>query len=624
LIQDRLERLSTDAREVLQIAAILGSHFDVDIIEKASALPAERFVPAMETLEAARLIARVQESRKLRYAFIHENIHEYLLQDMPALRSKQLHNKVAHALEAVAQGQTDEIAITLAQHYEKAEEFERAFVYWVQGAEHAYRLTSIKEALHAFDRARSLIRIVGNLADERLYELYTKWTEAIIYLDDPLEMEKLSRELLGFGQERKSDLLIGTALDGLSDVCFAQNQFERGLEYALEAAPYVQRSGNLHEILIVRAHQGVFLYMSGKFQEARPILYEVLERIPAEQDARFRNLYCNLHYQIGMVEVLMGYPTTALDFLKRALEHRHKAPAPLEVMSIYTAMGLAHFLKGEFKTGRSVCATAIEMGKQLEYRRMLGYAYAYSALNNLDLGLMDEAWEHANKTLYIGQTYGHPEISALAYRSIGSVYLRLEDYPSAIEYFQRGIQIAGEHFVALEIMTLLGYALAFVGRVEEGLEYLTKAYQLSSQMKLGSISVYARSLLFYIRNKQSGCDSRLLEEIELALVDAKRRSINRAVVILKSPFVRVSRQPADIIKQLMASLQDAARMSDPLLEARILRGLIEYKKTQNIPWQAEADRLGIILSELAPYAKGMPFESAWQKYCEKMKGAGTA
>ena len=619
LIQYRLERLSPDAHEILLIAAILGSHFDVETLEKAVGIMPDRFVSAVEDLEDARLIVQVQESKKLRYAFVHENIRECLLRDLPALRSKRLHYKIARALEDTARGQTDEIAITLAQHYEKAEEFTLAFIYWIQGADHAFWLTSVNEALRAFDRARELIRVARNLTDEQLYELYTKWADAVTYLDNPDEVEKLGQELLEFGQERKSDLLIGTALDRLSDACFELNEFERGLEYVIEAAPYVQRAGNLYEIILVQAHRGVFLYMLGKFQEARKLLYDALERIPPEHDERFGKLFSNLHYQVGIVEVLMGYPTKGLEMLKHALEHRHKTPVPVEVMSIYAAMGLAYFLKGEFKAGWAVCTTAIELGEQMEYRRMLGYAYGYGALNSLYLGLMDETWVLASHALDIGKTYRHPEISSLAYRSMGGIYLRLEDYQTAIEYFQKGIQVAGKHFVALENMSLLGYALAITGQVEEGLRTLENAYQLSFQSRLDSISVYAQSLQLYIQFKQGNRNSKLLEDVELVLVNAKLRAINRAIVILSSPTISISQRATDNFRQLNNSLHDATRMSDPLAEIYILLSIIEFKKKQDIPWQVEADRLNNIFIELAPRAKEMPFENAWQKFYQSKK-----
>ena len=438
-------------------------------------------------------------------------------------------------------------------------------------------------------------------------------------MDAPEEIERLNQELLELGQERKSDLLIGTALDGLSDACFASNRYKEGINFALEATPYLERAEHLYELLQNKIHSGVLIYMSGNFPEAREALYKVLEQMPENDEPNFVNLNSNLHYQIGILEVLMGYPVEGLEYLHQAVQDRKKRPIVTEVMSIYAAMGLAYYIKGEFRTGYEWCNKAVEIGEQMEYWRMLGYAYAYGGLSAHNLGYLDVAWEYADKALDIGQTYSHGEISSIAYRIMGNTYLRLEDYHSAIEYFQRGIRIAGEHYVALELSMLLGYALASVGQVEEGLKYLIDAYQTAAQLQLGSISVYARSLLLTTQSRNNDNNDRLLEKIEIALVDAKCRSINKAATMLKMPFVRANRRSGDFIRMMNESLQDASRMPDPLLEASILRDLFIFEKNRNLARQVEEDRLKVILKELAPHAEGMPFESAWKKYFDSMQ-----
>jgi tetratricopeptide (TPR) repeat protein len=362
--------------------------------------------------------------------------------------------------------------------------------------------------------------------------------------------------------------------------------------------------------------------MLGKFSEAQKTLYDVLEKMPAERDKKFMNLNSYLHFQIGTVEVLTGYPDKGLEFLNRAIEPRGNNPVSSEAMLIYTAIGLANYIKGDFKAGYEASCKAIELGERLEYQRMLGYAYAYSALNAHNLGLLDKAWEHANQALNIGQTYSHYEISALAYRTFGNTYMQLRDYQPAIEYFQKGVQTAGEHYVALELMTLLGYSLTAVGQVNEGLEYLTKAYETAAQLNMGSISVYARSVLLFTWHLHNVNNNSLLEEIEQALADAKSRPINKAVVILQVLFVRFSKHPDDFIKQMNQSLQGASLLADPLLEARLLRDLIIYKKNRDFPRESEVARLNTILEELAPRAVDMPYEDAWNKYYQSMKTIG--
>jgi hypothetical protein len=119
-------------------------------------------------------------------------------------------------------------------------------------------------------------------------------------------------------------------------------------------------------------------------------------------------------------------------------------------------------------------------------------------------------------------------------------------------------------------------------------------------------------------------NNNLLEEIELALADAKSRPINKAVVILQVLLGRVSKRPEDSIKKMNESLQGASRLSDRLLEARILRDSIIYKKNSDLPRDDEVDRLNAILDELAPRAVGMPFENVWNNYYKSMKSIGKA
>jgi tetratricopeptide (TPR) repeat protein len=233
--------------------------------------------------------------------------------------------------------------------------------------------------------------------------------------------------------------------------------------------------------------------------------------------------------------------------------------------------------------------------------------------------LLDQALEHANLAVSIGQSYGHHEISALGYHTLGNIHLRLEDYQSAIDYFERGFQVAGEHFVALELLALNGYALASAGQIEAGLEHLRRAYQVSSALDLGSISIFARSLILLVQNWQGNNGGSINEEIEIVLDDAKKRSIHRVIALLEMPVEGVDQREDDFIKKMEEDLQDVSLTTDPFFEMRMLYKLIVSKKRRGLSWQSEMDRMNAILEELAPRTVDMPYESAWQRYFNSVK-----
>lgn len=619
MIQARMKTLSDLALEILSVGALTGGEFNLSFLQGIIKEEIVDVLEALEELEITRFVHSTQGDNQILYSFNHEKIRESILFDISPARKRLLHAKIAGTLEQHLGDHTEMRAAWIANHYQESGNLLKAFEFWIQAAQYAYSLFSIQEATDAFSNAERIIPREPGVSEEKLYQLYASWTDMAFENDNQETLFRINETLLSLGQDRNSDLLIGTAYDGLSDACFASNQFEKGLEFTLNAIPHLQRADNLYELLNAQMHQGVFLYMLGKFSEAQKILYDVLEKIPAERDEKFINLKSYLHFQIGTVEALTGYPVKGLEFLNRAIEPRGNNPVSSEAMLIYTAIGLANYIKGDFKAGYEACCKAIELGERLEYQRMLGYAYAYSALNAHNLGLLDKAWEHAYQALNIGQTYSHYEISALAYRTFGNTYMQLGDYQPAIEYFQKGVQTAGEHYVALELMTLLGYSMTAVGQVNEGLEYLTKAYETAAQLNMGSISVYAHSILLFTRHLHNVNNSCLPEEVEQVLADAKSRPVNKVVVILQVLSGRVSQRPDEFIKQMNESLQGASLLSDLLLEARLLRDLIIYKKDKDLPRKEEVQRLNAILEELAPRAVDMPYENAWNQYYKSMK-----
>ncbi|MGB7875309.1 MAG: AAA family ATPase [Anaerolineales bacterium] len=624
LIQARMQGLSDLALDILQATSLMRPEFNLSLVQQVTEADAVSALEALVELEVARFIQSSLQEYQPTYSFTHEKIRESILFELSPARKRLLHAKIASALEQYLGDRAIPQAASIAYHYQESGSLLKAFDFWVQAGLYAYRLFSTQEATDAFSNAERIIPREPGLSEGQIYRLYENWSEMAFEIDNQETLFRINETLLSLGQESNSDLLIGVAYDGLSDAYFASNQFEKGLAVVVKAIPYLQRTDNLYEQLISQLHQGAFLYMLGQFTEAREILYKTLEELPDELTLDFKKLNAYLHYQIGIMEVLMGYPVIGLGYLQRAIERRHSALPSPAVLNIYTAIGLANYIKGDFETGYLFSGKAIELGKKTEYWRMLGYAYAYSALNGNNLGLLDEAWEHANQALYIGQTYGHFEITALAYRNFGNTYLRLEDYQPAIAYLQKGIQISGEHYVALELMALLGYAQVLAGQVEEGLSSLNRAYQGSSQLKLGAISVYVHSLLLLVKSQQGVENGNLQEEINRALADSKDRSIRKATTLLNIPILRASEQTEAILEQMQENLQDASSMSDLLLEARILRDLITFKKNEKLPLQSEVERLNVILEELAPRAKGMPFKEAWKKYYDSMKSNGIA
>ncbi len=118
VVSQRLARLSTPATSLLELAAVAGPEFDLEIVE-ASGLAKAELHAALQQGVAHGMIEEV-ESRRLAYRFTHELVRRALYDRMPGLRRAQLHLQVAEALEQARGSDKSRGLAELAHHFAAA------------------------------------------------------------------------------------------------------------------------------------------------------------------------------------------------------------------------------------------------------------------------------------------------------------------------------------------------------------------------------------------------------------------------------------------------------------------------------------------------------------------------
>ncbi len=488
LIQRRLQVLSAEGRELLSIAAVLGSHFELAVLEQAITLPDEQVVSAMEELEKARLVRQL-EHEQFSYGFVHEKIREGLLAELNPPRKRLLNQHAAKALEIQLAGNFAPYSARLAQHCENAGNLTEAFDYWVMAGQYAWRLASTYESIDAYKHAERLIPRTTGLSDDQLYQLYTNWNQVAFENDDPVLLEHLNQELYMVGTQRNSDLLIGAALDGLSDAAMARNEFAEALKYVQQAYPYIQRSKNLYELIQTQLRRGTYLYMLGQINESQSWFGKVMELTDETDDPQLINLRAVSHYHMALTETVRGYPCAGIEHANKSAEFLVRIRSTYGEIEAYSILGLANFLNADYQAGREICLKAMTLADRMAGWRMFGYVACYAGMNEVELALVGEAWEHAQKAIEIGRRQGHGEIICLGYRSIGNLYLQMGDLKQAANAYQQGMLGAGDHFVALENMYRFGYTQFLQGQ-EIGYHYIQQAVEKAAQSDLGCIGIY--------------------------------------------------------------------------------------------------------------------------------------
>ena len=159
-VSRRLSRLPNETNKALAAAAVVGSRFALDLVER---VVGDDLVDAFDEASKAGIVI---EEPGGRYRFNHAIVRQSLLAELPSMRRMRLHQRIATTLEGEP-GADDELLAELAHHY-----FECA---WAGNAAKA-----VEYCRRAADQA------MARLAYEGAADLYDQALHALEELDDEL------------------------------------------------------------------------------------------------------------------------------------------------------------------------------------------------------------------------------------------------------------------------------------------------------------------------------------------------------------------------------------------------------------------------------------------------------
>ncbi len=154
VIQQRLARLSPDARELVSVAAVIGRSFRLPVLAQAGGLAEDALVQGLDELWQRRI---VREQGADAYDFSHDRIRDAAYAAISLARRRLLHRRVAEALEAVLAG-GGATAAQVAFQYEQADLVKQAVAHYAQAAEAAHHVYAFEDSVRYFGKALDLLR----------------------------------------------------------------------------------------------------------------------------------------------------------------------------------------------------------------------------------------------------------------------------------------------------------------------------------------------------------------------------------------------------------------------------------------------------------------------------------
>jgi DNA-binding SARP family transcriptional activator len=192
LVRDRVDRLPTDAAEVLAWGGVLGRHFAVDLVADLTTLETDRLVAAFETLERHVLIHGASRARGGEaYVFAHDVVREVVYAEISDPRRRLMHRRVAQAL-ALRRDADETVASDIAQHAALGGDETMAADACVTAARRSLRLFANRDAEALAKRG---LRHAARLEEPERVKRILELTEVQFSARRPADAEAAARHL---------------------------------------------------------------------------------------------------------------------------------------------------------------------------------------------------------------------------------------------------------------------------------------------------------------------------------------------------------------------------------------------------------------------------------------------
>jgi class 3 adenylate cyclase/tetratricopeptide (TPR) repeat protein len=361
ILAARIDALSASEKDLLQVMAVIGKDFSLNLVSQTTAIPDERLEPMLKSLQAGDFIYEQAALGEAGYTFKHALTQEVAYSSVLLERRRLMHERTGEAIETLFKDRIDDHLAELAHHYSHSANTRKAVEYLFRAGSQAEAHYAYSEAVSQLSRALELLKrlpddierarqelsvqsvLAGSLSNEKgwaaaeLEPVYGRARELCAQVRDPA---LTFRPLLGQWLMRVWKAELHTALE-LADELLA------GAE-ELKAPPM---------LLVANFARGVPLLLLGELVAATDHLEKALavldlrQPLPAELEAQRVGSLFFLFFGL----YALGYPDRARAMSREMVEVAQRSSAPY-VLAQAACFVASHLLKSGDGAAAQKCA----------------------------------------------------------------------------------------------------------------------------------------------------------------------------------------------------------------------------------------------------------------------------
>ncbi|PKO15260.1 MAG: hypothetical protein CVU39_11695 [Chloroflexi bacterium HGW-Chloroflexi-10] len=524
VFRDQLGRLSSNARQILNSAAVIGREFTFSFLSSATGLDNLTLVSGLEELQEQGFIRLSQSPyAENQYCFCQQLLQEVASLEISETRRQMIFLHLAQMLESELEARpNDPILISrAAAYYADGGQSLKAFRYWLKAAKLKIFSGDGRTSFEAYQNAQMIVRTRGfDISHEQIYELYVGWGEqALLRYDMGTANECFNNAILE-GQRRSDDLLLGSGYSGMAHLYAMRGLPVQAAQYA-ERAIYYLRDGPLDELIKARTRQSIFSAQQSNITQALIEIDNALQlanlaATPAECYA-----LTNAYHQATILFILHADIPDALKFARKTADLAAESGVSELKLKAELGLAMAAFAGGQNLLAMQHCGTAMQLS---EANYIWWYALQTTLLAakiSLALGRSSNCLEHIQNAMNLADLYQNQHVHGDLFNLKGKLYLSFGDYKTALACFEEGLLLSRQMQVMAINQHGLGLTRCLLGDLDGGLFQLREAIRVFELWGLRKYEWEARAHLALILY-QNGQVENALNEITRVTAESVR------------------------------------------------------------------------------------------------------
>jgi class 3 adenylate cyclase/tetratricopeptide (TPR) repeat protein len=445
VIAARIDRLPDDARQELLRASVIGRSFYDGLLRSLSASSDEQFDRSLRSLQDHQLVVLKRQHPEVEYAFKHALVQEAAYGTLLLKQRKQLHRRIAKAIEELYSSRIADLYGVLAYHYTKAEDWKNAQTFLLRAGDQSVSMAADSEAVAYYQQAMAaLLQAFDETSDSSALLDQVDW---FVAATEPFWLARC----------------LGDLLDS------AHVFHQRVLETCGPADPRTAAA----TAILAGCH-----FQRGAYETCGALAKDTLQALEAagrEDDPSVTRLLLLLGLSCSNTDRFVE----AEEIFSRALalEESKKSPSTGVLQDLYIFLGTSHSFTGRHQDMRRVIEEALGRfdlrGTQRGWMLLMNLCWV-----NIADGRWDDAAALAQECL---EGIRSPYLRAFAARYLGEVRFAQRAYLEAEEHLTYAIALLeefGEPPKRFEALANLAETQLQEGKVDKAEETALKLLRL--------------------------------------------------------------------------------------------------------------------------------------------------